>query len=267
MLTKHLAFIRQGIQISLQYRSEQLLWIVIDFVPFIALAFVWKSIFATGGDKAGYTLAMVLQHYLLVVLIQRLSECHFDSFRSAEIREGKIDFFLIRPYSFVQQILTADISGKILTTIWFLPALALFGAFLYHLDPQVISFVFMGGQLLSFLSLVFAAYVIHFLISLIIVFLTFWFEGSSGLEHFKWASIALLSGGIMPYELMPAWLQTIINLLPFKYLYSIPIRVLQGQYQTNPGDWIIVSSTIIFLSGIATFLWNKGRMKYASAGG
>lgn len=267
MLKKHLAFIRQGFQIALQFRTETALWIVIDFIPFVSLAFVWQSIFATSGVKNGYTLAMVLQHYLLVVLIQRLSECHFDGWRSEEIRTGKIDFFLIRPYSFLQQILIEDLSGKLLTTILFIPALFTFGYFLFSLEPQATVFNLAGSGLLQFLALVTTAYAMHFCISLLIVFLTFWFEGSSGLEHFKWASIALLSGGIMPFDLMPNWLKTIIDALPFKYMYSVPIRMLQGTYQVTVKDWLAISATILILLILSSTLWNKGRIKYASAGG
>jgi len=267
MLLKHISFIRQGFQVAMQYRSETLLWIVIDFVPFIALAFVWKSIFESGGDFGGYTLAMVLQHYLLVVLIQRLSECHFESWRSQEIRVGKIDFFLIRPYSYIQQILTEDLSGKFLAFILFLPALLTFGLFLSHLDPQVANLTFMNSNILQFLILLIAAYIMHFCISLIIVFLTFWFEGSNGLEHFKWAAVSLFSGGIMPFNLMPGWLQTIINHLPFKYMYAVPIRLLQGVYKVTGADWLAIGFSLAFLIFTASIFWEKGRKKYASAGG
>lgn len=267
MLSKHLAFIRQGFQIAMQYRSETLLWIVIDFIPFIALAFVWKSIFATGGDRNGFTLAMVLQHYLFVVLIQRLTECHFESWRAQEIRVGKIDFFLIRPYSYIQQILIQDLSGKFLSFLLFLPALATFAIFLFNLDPQTANLTHLLTNFPLFIILLITSYIMHFCISLIIVFLTFWFEGSSGLEHFKWALVSLFSGGIMPFDLMPEWLQSIINQLPFKYMYAVPIRLLQGLYQVTTADWIAISTSIFVLILTTIIFWEKGRKKYASAGG
>jgi ABC-type uncharacterized transport system permease subunit len=42
------------------------------------------------------------------------------------------------------------------------------------------------------------AHTIQFLIALWIVLLGFWFEGSSGLEHFKWIVLSLFSGAMIP---------------------------------------------------------------------
>lgn len=267
MLQKHWAFFRQGLLVALQFRAETLLWIVLDFIPFIALAFVWQAIFAQDSTIRGYTLAMVLQHYLLVTIIQRATECHFEQWRAQEIRDGKIDFFLIRPYAYVQQILTAELSSKLLSLLWFLPALAAFSWFLTTLVANPNTLAFTSSQLVPFLLVVLGAWALQFCLSLIIVFLTFWFEGSSGLEHFKWASVAVLGGGIMPYDLMPTWLQDIIMHLPFQYLYAVPIRVMQGTYQMQPIDWANLGIAIAALAGITNMLWLMGRKKYASAGG
>lgn len=267
VLQKHWAFLRQGALVALEYRTETLLWIIIDFIPFIALAFVWQAIFASNPTISGYTLGMVLQHYLLVTVIQRISECHFEQFRSQEIRDGKIDFFLIRPYAYVQQILTSEISTKTLSAIWFLPALFAFSWFISTFETQAATVTANAMTILMFIGVVVAAYAIQFCLSLIIVFLTFWFEGSSGLEHFKWASVAVLGGGIMPYDLMPKWLQGIIAHLPFRYLYATPIRIMLGTYQMQQADWINLAVSVGALVVLTKMLWVQGRKKYASAGG
>lgn len=267
MFKKHFAFIRQNFLVTLQYRSETFLWIILDIIPFVALAYVWQSIFQAGGNKNGYTLAMVLQYYLLVIVIQRLSECHFENWRSEEIRNGAIDFFLIRPYSYIQQILTDELGGKLISIILFLPALVIFSIFIFRLDIGVASFAPSLLDIVQFLILLTAAFIINFCFSLIIVCLTFWFEGSSGLEHFKWAIISLFSGGIMPVDLMPQKFQSVINHLPFKYLYIVPIKVLQGAYQITLSDWLTLGVYVGVLLAITSTLWRKGRRVYASAGG
>lgn len=269
-MRKHWAFFRQGLLIAFQFRAEVILWVILDILPFLVLAFVWQAIFISQGTDqlpGGQTLGYILQYYLLVALINRLSEDHFEEERSEEIRMGKIDLLLVKPYHYVYQVFTSSLSDKFLSLLWVLPSLVVFGWILFQIDATTIDFVFHWSQLATFLILLIFAYCIHFLISLCTVFLTFWFEGSSGLEHFKWASVAILSGSIMPIDLMPVWLADIIQTLPFQYLYAVPIMVLQGNYQVTVGDWGMLALTILGLAGVATLLWQWGQRTYSSAGG
>lgn len=267
MLKKHWAFFRQGLLISLQYRSELMLWILISFAPFVVLAFVWQSIFTSYDTINGFTLSGVLQYYLLVVVIERLTACHFEQGRSDEIRSGKIDHKLIKPYSYIFQIIVRDLSMRMLSIILFLPVLLSFFIFLTWINPDMRQIQPTMHQLAQFPLLILVAYIIQFCTSLIIVFLTFWFEGSSGLEHFKWIIFGVLGGSTMPYDLMPEWLKKIISLLPFKYLFAVPIGVVQGTYKFTKTDLVYLSSSIILILIFCRFVWIKGKLKYASAGG
>ena len=111
------------------------------------------------------------------------------------------------------------------------------------------------------------AHTIQFFIALWIVLLTFWMEGSSGLEHFKWIILTLFSGAMIPMEFMPDWLQKISNILPFKYVFAVPISVLQNKYSLTINDFMYIVTMLTFMTIFTNQLWNKAKLKYCSAGG
>ena len=69
----------------------------------------------------------------------------------------------------------------------------------------------------------------QFCFSAINVLLGFWPENAEGFDHFRWLTISLLSGIVIPFAFMPPSLLKLAELLPFKYLHSVPVLVLLGQ--------------------------------------
>jgi ABC-2 type transport system permease protein len=61
------------------------------------------------------------------------------------------------------------------------------------------------------------------------------------------ATELLLSGRLVPLQLMPEWAQTLANFLPFKWTFGFPIESLVGDMSTQAlllglavqGAWIV----------------------------
>jgi len=111
------------------------------------------------------------------------------------------------------------------------------------------------------------AHTIQFFIALWIVLITFWMEGSSGLEHFKWIVLTLFSGAMIPVEFMPNWLKTLTNILPFRYVFSVPINILQNKYTLKTFDYIYLLVLMILTTVFTKILWSRAKLQYSSAGG
>ena len=251
---------------TLQFRAEVVIYSLLDVLPYFVLFFVWKAIYNQVDVVNNFTLAQIVNYYLLVIVVERLSSTHFEGWRSQEIIMGKIDHFLTRPFSYISEIYSKEISSKLISIIFSFPVISIFfisNILIYNIDQSYITLT----NILIFLAMMLIAHTIQFFIALWIVLLTFWMEGSSGLEHFKWIILTLFSGAMIPMEFMPDWLQKISNLLPFKYVFAVPISVLQNKYSLTIKDFVYLATMLILMAVFTNQLWNKAKLKYCSAGG
>jgi ABC-type uncharacterized transport system permease subunit len=173
---------------------------------------------------------------------------------------------MVKPYSYVKDLILSDFAGKLFYFILFLPILTVFCLITYHtfnIEFPVFSF----SSVATFIILLGTTYSIQLALAIIITLMTFWFEGANGLEHFKWLAFTMLSGLLLPPQFMPGWLKTLTDYSPLKYTYVIPIQVLQGSYQLIFTDWLIIGSTILVLWFLVFYTWHRAVKVYISAGG
>lgn len=251
---------------TLQFRAEIVVYSFLDVLPYFVLFYVWKALFSQVDTLNSFSLDQIVNYYLLVIVIERLSATHFESWRSEEIRMGKIDYFLTRPFSYISEIYSKEVSSKLISILFSIPIISLFiiaNIAIYNIDQSYLTL----QNISIFFALMLVAHTIQFFIALWIVLITFWIEGSSGLEHFKWIVLTLFSGAMIPVEFMPTWLANISNVLPFKYVFSIPITVLQGKYSLTGSDLTYLTLLLLGMTLISNFLWSKAKFKYCSAGG
>lgn len=251
---------------TLQFRAEIIVYSFLEIIPFFVLFFLWSAVYSNQEVIHNYSFTDIIQYYVLVIFVQRFTATHFEGWRSQEIRMGKIDYFLTRPFSYINEIVSKEVGGKIVSLLFSVPILSIFYVFvtkLFNLPP--ISFQL--NNLIAFFGLITVAYSIQIMIALWIVLLTFWFEGSSGLEHFKWITLSLFSGSIIPFDFMPTWLKNIFIFLPLKYTSYVPVQVIQGKMNLNGNDYISILLTLGGMIIFSGFLWNKAQYKYSSAGG
>lgn len=239
-----------------------MIWLLLDLLPFVVILFVWQSLFQGASTLKGYTLGQIVGYYLFVILIEALTEVHFEEWRCREIRDGKIDHYLLKPQSYLSQLFWREVSGKLFYLTMFVPwfvGLLWGGSQFYQLDFNIDP-----TRMLLVATLLLAAFILNYSISSWVVLGTFWLEGSQGLEHFKWLIIAIFSGTMLPVTFMPPLLQQVISFLPFKYLYAVPIGLLQGTYQLKSWDIWYVSWCLIVCLTITQLLWRSAQHRYSS---
>jgi ABC-2 type transport system permease protein len=251
---------------SITYRSEVILWFFLDLLPIVVLMFVWVSVYQGIDQISGYNLAQILQYYFLVMIINGITAHHFEQYRVKQIREGKIDFYLTRPLTYLAQIAWSALGGKafyILVTI----SLAAFSWLILQAFFPITFPVASPASGIQFLLLMAGGYLIEYFLALTIVLLGFWFENAEGLEHFKWIVVTLFSGHLIPIAFMPEWMKSVTLALPFKFISALPIGLMQETNTITSTDWIYLVSVIIALWIATYFLWRSARFKYSSAGG
>jgi len=266
VLKKYLAIYRYMFIRSLQFRTELVIYVLLDILPFFVLFFVWQAAFSGKTEINSFTLPQITQYYFLVMIIERVTSTYFENWRATEIREGKIDYFLTRPFSYINDVFSKDVGGKLVSLAISLPGLAV-AFFLISLVLPVAPLSVAPHQIFIFIFFMITGYLIQFMIALWIVLLTFWFEGSSGLEHFKWISVSLFSGAMIPTTFMPTWIQSVYQFLPLKYIFAVPITYLQGTLSLTPGMFLELAIALLCMFGITRVFWHYALYQYSSAGG
>ncbi len=125
---------------TLQFREEIIIYAFLDVVPFFVLFFLWGAVYSNQQIINNYSFSDIVQYYILVVFIQRITATYFEGWRSQEIRMGKIDYFLTRPFSYINEILSKELGGKIVNLLISIPILTLFYIFsmkIFHVSKII----------------------------------------------------------------------------------------------------------------------------------
>src|SRR5712691_1081659 len=116
-MKKYWHVLNVGIQNNLTYRFNFLARTVFGLVPLIAMLYVWKTIYQ--GKKPGetvgdYTLAQMISYYLLATIVDALTAVNEDDWQiAADIKDGNISQFLLKPIDYLAYRLCLFVSGRV----------------------------------------------------------------------------------------------------------------------------------------------------------
>ena len=129
-----------GLQNTFVYRWNFLLRSLFGIVPLAGTVFIWRAIFeARGASIGGYEFSTMLFYFLLTILVDNLVTPTEDEWQiAADIRDGRISSFLIKPMSYLAYRLSLYASYRVLyTAVTILPVGIVFWCFREHLHfPQ-----------------------------------------------------------------------------------------------------------------------------------
>src|SRR5512140_1584113 len=106
-----------GVQNNLTYRFNFLARTVFGFIPLIAILYVWRTIYSgkNPGDEVGtYSLSQMISYYLLVTIVDSLTAVNEDDWQiAADIKDGNISQFLLKPVDYLWYRLCLFLSGRL----------------------------------------------------------------------------------------------------------------------------------------------------------
>src|SRR5271154_858490 len=116
-MKKYFHVIGIGIQNNLTYRFNYLTRTLFSFIPLFAMLSLWRTIYGSNGragQHSGYTEAQMIFYYLLVAVIDVLTAVNEDDWQiAADIREGAISQFLLKPIDYLWYRLCLFFSGRV----------------------------------------------------------------------------------------------------------------------------------------------------------
>lgn len=249
------------------YRLNFLLWRLRSFLFFLTLVFFWQAIYQEKDLLFNYSQEKMLSY---VVGIAFLRGIVFGS-RSLDevpglIKGGGLVSWLIRPVSLFPLFFSRDLAVKFLDLIFIVVEVSLVVKLLdlnFYL-PQHLSSLFL------FAIALFLSVFLYFSIGVVISAFSFWLEN---IWAVRWLLgiifLEFLSGVYFPLDILPDFLQKIINLTPFPYLLYFPLKIWTEQVDFVSAlriVLILISWLIIFIF-LGEKIWRKGLKDYSAYGG
>lgn len=207
----------------LAYRTN----LVVEFLSypmaFLGYFFFIQGLFLSGHGPQQYPLPQLLTYFALGWLLRMVFNQGMDLTMSSLIATGQIAQELVRPLD-LHLMMMSRFTGLGV------------GRLVFYALPGLVLLTFLFGPwfvwrprtlpvFLLFLGVAFwLSFELQFLIGLLAFFLTINYQISWTLDML----IRLASGLIIPLDLYPALVSRFLDILPFKYLYFIPLQVYLG---------------------------------------
>lgn len=257
-----------GLQNNLTYRVNYLTRTLFSFIPLFAMVSLWRTIYkdSSGGEHAGWAEADMIFYYLLVAVVDVMTAVNEDDWQiAADIREGAISQFLLKPIDYLWYRLSLFVSGRVAFIMMAAGPLAVFLLCFHRYCMPPAS----GLALALFpVSLVLTA-LLQFFISYAMAMLAFWLLEISTLIFILFAFEYIASGHLFPLNLLPAGLQHVLYFTPFPYQMYFPVAMFMGKISgeqmwlglLSQGCWVLLAYAF------ARFMWQRGIRKYSAFGG
>ena len=258
-----------GIQNNLTYRFNYLTRTLFSFIPLFAMLSLWRTVYAgktPGSSLSGYTQPEMIFYYIMVAVVDVLTAVNEDDWQiAADIREGNISWFLLKPIDYLWYRFCLFCAGRVAFTTMACVPLGLF-IFCFRknlmLPPDPLSFA------AFLLSLVFAA-LLQFFMSYAMAMLAFWVLEVSTFIFIMFAFEYLASGHLFPLDILKPGLQHVLACTPFPYQLYFPVSVYLGKVTGTAllQGMLIQAAWVLAAYGVARLAWHRGIRKYAAVGG
>src|SRR5512135_3825024 len=202
-MKKYWHVLNVGIQNNLTYRVNFLARAVFGLIPLVAILYVWEKIYsgkAAGTSVGTYSLAGMISYYLLTTVVDALTAVNEDDWQiAADIRDGNISQFLLKPIDYLWYRLCLFLSGRLTYLAVAVTPLALFILCLHQYFVFPASWGVFGAFLLS----VVLTALLQFFMSYAMAMLAFWVLEVSTFIFILYAFEYLASGHLFPLDILP----------------------------------------------------------------
>jgi ABC-2 type transport system permease protein len=268
-MKKYWHVINVGIQNNLTYRFNFFARTIFGLIPLIAVLYVWRTIYAgksQGAEIGTYTLAQMISYYLLATIVDALTAVNEDDWQiAADIKDGNISQFLLKPIDYLVYRLCLFFSGRITYLAVAAIPLALFILSLRRYFVLPADWPTFGLFLVS----VFLTALLQFFMSYTMAMLAFWVLEVSTFIFILFAFEYIASGHLFPLDILPHGLAQALYFTPFPYQLYFPVGIYMGKISgIELARGLLVQAGWVAVAYVsARFMWHRGIRKYSAVGG
>lgn len=268
-MRKYWHAINIGFQNNLTYRFNFLARTLFGFIPLMAVVFLWRKIYEgkdDGTSIATFTLGEMTTYYLIVTIADALTAVNEDDWQiAADIKDGNISQFLLKPVDYLWFRFCLYLSGRITyLMVAFVPiALLIFFLRDYFVFPaDWLTFAIFAC------SLTLTA-LLQFFLSYTMAMLAFWVLEVSTFIFIVYAFEYIASGHMFPLDILPSPVKEVLFFTPFPYQLYLPVGIYMGKVTGSQlvQGLIMQAAWVVATYLLARFAWYRGIRKYAAVGG
>lgn len=252
-----------GVMNEIQYRVSSYFYMIGMITEPVVYLVVWSTIArAHGGSIAGFTAGQFVAYYIVWTLVRNVNIVFTPYGWEQRIRSGQFSASLLRPIHPIHWDLAYFAGSRIMSVVMWLPIAAiLIIAFHPTFSPTL-------PQVLVFLVAIWGAYLIRSVNQWMLGLVTFWTTRVGAIFQLYITAETLFSGRLVPLSLMPHWLQTMANFLPFQWTFQFPILVLIGKLSVPHMLLGLVAQLGWILGGflLLRFVWAACVRHYSAVG-
>ena len=272
-MNKYRHVINIGIQNTLVYRMNFLFRSAFSLVPLFATISLWRAVYSGKADPAadgpaiaGYSLAQMISYYLVMTIVDSLTAVTEDDWQiAADIKDGNISQFLLKPIDYLTYRLCLYFSGRVVFTLCAIVPVTIFilcHRAYFQVPADAATWV-------AFSVSVVLTGLLQFFISYTMALLAFWVLEVSTFIFILFAIEYIAGGHLFPIDILPPTAQQLLLYTPFPYQLFFPVNIYLGRV-TGPS--LGLGLLVQFLWVVAAYLlarvvWARGAKKYSAVGG
>jgi len=263
-LNLYRALLKVSILDSIQYRASGTIWMIGSILEPTIYLVVWSTVATSkGGNVGGYTAGEFAAYYIILMLINHLTFTWIMQTFQFRIQYGQLSYDLLRPIHPIHSDICDNIAYKIVQMTVMLPALAIL---VWLFEPE---FDVDARSVAIAVPVIVLAFMVRFLLEWSIALAAFWTTRIVAINNSYFALMMFLSGRIAPVALLPAWLRSLSEVLPFYYVVAFPVEILTGNL---PGDRIasgigMLCVWLVMAFALVTLLWKRAVRTFSAVGG
>ena len=265
---KLFALTRAGIMESLHYRLGTFVTLFANLIYLVLVYYLWKAIYASSGVDVvnGMTFTDTMIYLILATSLFNFLEMFVVWDMSRSIQSGKIILDLLKPLKFRTYTFWSYSGSHVVSFIMtFIPTFIVVMIITKGAIP-------MGLNLVYFLISTVFALIVNFNIEMIVATICLYTESTWGINIVKETIVLLLSGASIPLAFFPEKLRTVVDFLPFRAVYDIPLTILLEKNGADTLQGLLPMFGfqllwIVILTAAGTLFWNYSVKKITVNGG
>lgn len=213
-----------GLKLVMAYRFEAIVQLVSASVVALLNWSLWTAIYQGRDTVVGRSATEMTTYVVVAWVITTFYGTRVDSELSSRFREGLIAIDLLRPWDLHLHHYFRDLGRAMMALLLTTTPLFIWTGALLHLraPQQWWSWPVFGLSLML-------AHAISFGFAWLVGIASFRLRNAAGLAHLKATVVAVFSGALIPLDLYPGPLRSLVMVLPFQGMSHTPANIFTEQ--------------------------------------
>lgn len=250
-------FLKVNLQMSLAYRSEAMIEILLDLIwlgwELLSIKIIFSNTTTLGGWGQGELITLLGVLLMVNTFMAALIWPNTENFNTA-VRDGSLDYTLLQPVNSMFLVTFSRI------TVWRIGDLII-AIILITVGINMAGEVTTPLNVLTFVLLTISGANVIYSLWIVLIAFTFWF---TKFDNNVTILQALADTGHYPATIYPFWLRFIVTfIIPIALATTIPVQALRGEL-----NWVQILTFLgvsIVSVVVASQVWRFGIKLYSSA--